>query len=103
MITEKRAVVFCNEKIRPIADRYAQIYWLAKIVLTEWNAANLSAIIPSTADVVDDGAAIDGRNRITGAMVNGMISNLQLLVNDLEANTQVKLRGLTQVAVHEVP
>lgn len=102
-IDDPQAVKFCNEKIRPAADRYAQLYWTAKILLVEWNAAGLGTLIPNTADVVVDGSVSDGRSPITGAMVNGFKSNLQLLVNDLEANAGIKLNGLTQIAVHETP
>lgn len=102
-ITDPQAVKFCNEKIRQAADRYAQLYWTAKILLTEWNSAGLGALIPNNAEVVSDGSATDGRSPITGAMVNGFRNNLQLLVNDLEANAGVKLNGLAQIAVHEEP
>lgn len=102
-ITNPQAVKFCNEKIRPSADRYAQLYWVAKIILTEWNAAGMATLIPNTADVVEDGSPNDGRTPITGAMVNGFKNNLQLLVNDLEANSAVKLNGLSQIAVREEP
>lgn len=102
-ITNPEAVKFCNEKIRPVADRYAQLYWFAKIVLAEWNAGDLSTNVPNTSDVVVDGSATDGRTPITGAQVNGIIANLQLLVNDLEANNELKLNALAQIAVNDVP
>lgn len=102
-ITNPQAVTFCNEKVRPIADRYAQLYWLAKIFTQEWTAGNLGAIIPNNADVIIDGSASDGRGAITGAMVNGLKTNLDLLITDLQASSNLKLNGLTQVAVHEQP
>lgn len=102
-ITNPQAVVFSNEKIRPIADRYAQLYWLSKIVLREWTSNSLASIIPNSAEVIADGSDADGRGQITGAMVNGLIANLTLLVNDLEAASSAKLNGLSQIAVHETP
>jgi hypothetical protein len=103
-ITNPQAVTFCNEKIRPVADRYAQLYWFAKMVLTEWNSTGMSAIIPNQGgETVVDGSETDGRTPISGAHVNGMITNLQLLVNDLEANSNAKLNGLSQIAVNEQP
>jgi hypothetical protein len=89
--------------VRPVADRYSQLYWVSKIILTEWNSTGMGVLIPNTADVVVDGSTIDGRSPITGAMVNGLKNNLQLLVNDLEAGGGVKLNGLTQIAVHDQP
>jgi hypothetical protein len=43
-ITDPQAVKFCNEKVRPIADRYAQLYWLSKIFLTERAAAAAASV-----------------------------------------------------------
>lgn len=102
-ITNPQAVNFCNEKVRPVADRYAQLYWYSKIFLTEWAANNFDAIIPNTSEAIADNADLDGRGVITGAMVRGLKANLQLLVNDLEATSGAKLNGLTQIAVHEQP
>jgi hypothetical protein len=103
LITNPVAVTFCNEKVRPIADRYAQLYWLSKIFITEWNANNLGAIIPNTADTIDDKGDLDGRGLITGAMVNGLKTNLQAVITDLEASSNLKLNGLSVIAVHEQP
>ena len=103
LVTNPIAVVFCNEKVRPIADRYAQLYWLAKIFITEWNANSLGSIIPNTSDTIDDKGDLDGRGVITGAMVNGLKNNLQAVITDLEASSSLKLNGLSQIAVHEQP
>lgn len=103
MIDNPEAVRFANEKVRPVADRYAQLYWAAKILLTEWDASNIGALIPNTSEVIDDGSAEDGRTPITGAMVNGLKANLALLVGDLENNGGAKLAGLSIIAVNERP
>lgn len=102
-VTDPQVVVFCNEKLRPIADRYAQLYWLSKIVQAEYNANNLAAKIPNDSTTIADNGDADGRGVITGAMVRGLVANLALLTGDLEANANVKLIGLTQIAVHEQP
>lgn len=102
-ITNPEAVKFCNEKIRPAADKYAQLYWRAKILIAEWNAAGIGTLIPNTTEAIDDGALLDGRTPITGAMVNGLKNNLQAVITDLEASAGVKLNGLTMIAVNETP
>jgi len=102
-ITNPQAVVFCNEKVRPTADKYMQLYWLAKFFTQEWAATGMAALIPNTADIVVDGSETDGRTPITGQMVNGLKNNLDLLITDLEANSKAKLNGLSQIAVNENP
>lgn len=101
--TNPLVITFCNEKVRPIADRYAQLYWLAKIFITEWNASGLGALIPNNSDTIDDKGDLDGRGVITGALVNGIKTNLDAVIADLEASSNLKLNGLTKVAVHEQP
>lgn len=103
VITNPQAIKFCNEKVRPASDRYAQLYWYAKALIQSWNADGLSSAIPNNADTVNDGGDVDGRGVITGAMVNGLITNLTALVADLEASSNLKLNGLTKLAVNELP
>lgn len=104
-ITDPQIVTFSNEKVRPAADRYAQLYWFSKIILIEYSASGIEAALAAlnNSDVIIDGSETDGRTPITVGMIEGMMANLQLLVNDLEANSDVKLNGLTQIAVNETP
>jgi len=98
-ITNPQAVKFCNEQARRIADAYAGMYYFAKSVGDVWTAQGISALIPNDASVIIDGSVQDGRATITGAMVNGLVSTLAGLVNDLEANSKLKLNGLLKIAV----
>ena len=99
-ITDPQAVAFCNEEVRTIADQYSQLYYKLDAFLNEWNAQNIGALIPNTADVVIDGSATDGRASITGAKVNGLVTNLTALRSDLEASANLKLNVLLQIAVN---
>lgn len=99
-ITNPTAVKFCNEVIRPLADKYAQLYYAAKTGGDVWTAQNLAALIPNTADPVIDGSATDGRATITGAMVNGFVANCAALIADLEATSKLKLNALLKIAVN---
>lgn len=104
MITDPLVVRFSNEKVRPAADRYAQLYWFAKIFVAEWVANNFDTVIPNSAvETVIDGSDADGRSPIHGAHLHGLKNNLVALVADLEAGGGAKLNGLTQVAVNESP
>lgn len=83
-ITNPQAIRFCNEKIRPAADRLALLDNYAAAVLAEWTAIGGVALIPNTTDVVTDGASVngvdatggDGRLVITGAKVSNIINRL---------------------------
>ena len=99
-ITNPQAVKFANEHARTKADLYAQAYYALKAFADVWDAQNIGAIIPSTADAIIDGSVQDGRAQITGAMVNGLVTNAKALVADLEANSKLKLTGLLKIAVN---
>ena len=102
-ITNTQAVKFCNEKVRTVADRMAQLYYAAKAVVDEWNSNSLSGVIPNTTDVVVDGAATDGRFIITGAKATSIITRAQEVVADYEAGSNAKLNTVLQVAVNGTP
>lgn len=100
-ITDPTAVAFCNEKIRPAADRLAQAYFDAKAVIAEWNARGGTDFIANdlAAEVID-GAQDDGRPVIDGADVNNIINRLSEFVADMEANGGAKLNTVLAVAVN---
>ena len=98
-ITNVQAIQFCNEQIRPLANRMAQLYYDAKGVVDEWNANSLSAVIPNTSDVIVDGSATDGRPIITGAKATNIVTRAQEVIADYEASSNAKLNTVLQVAV----
>ena|ERR1051326_1698800 len=97
-ITNVQAVAFCNGSIRPAADQLIMLYRSAKRILATWNGRVLGDILVNTTDVVADGAATDGRPILTGALVTGIIYQLQDFVNYMEANGFDKLYGVERVA-----
>jgi hypothetical protein len=100
LITHPQAIRFANEEVRAIADKYAQLYYALDAFLNEWNSQGIGALIPNTADILEDGSAVDGRAVITGAKVNGLVNNLTTLRADLEASSNQKLNVLLQIAVN---
>jgi hypothetical protein len=98
-ITNPEAVRFANERLRVAADKLAQAYAFAKLVAAEWNANNLGALFP-LADNVVDGSASDGRHPITGNDATLLMTRLNELVADYEANTNAKLNTILNVAVN---
>jgi len=99
-ITNLVAIKFSNEQLRPMADLLGQTYHSAKKLLDTWAAIDGATLFPKTADVIEDGAAGDGRVVITGNMVNAIITNLQALVTDFEATGGVKLAAILKVGVN---
>ena len=97
-----QAVKFSNEKIRPAADRLAQLYNFANTVIDEWNALEGIKLIPNNSEVIADNAENDGRTIITGADANNVIDRLQEFVNDMNANTSEKLNTVLKPAVNTV-
>lgn len=106
-VTNPADIRFCNEKIRPAADRLVQAFSFAERVLNEWNARDGVSRIPNDAGetVQDsaygtDGADGDGRPIIDGAQVNNVMNRISELVNDYKANSSAKLNTILQVAVN---
>jgi hypothetical protein len=83
-ITNPVAIKFSNERLRVGADLLAQIDNEAAAILAEWTALGGTALIPNTADVLQDTAAPngidatggDGRPVVTGAKLNNIINRL---------------------------
>lgn len=73
MISVPQAVKFSNERIRVLADEFAQIQTLLSLTLAEWSAKGISGLITNDATVIDDGADGDGRTPITGADIYAII------------------------------
>jgi len=99
-ITNSEAVRFCNEKVRTVADRFAQLYYAAKAVADEWTANNLGTLFVSGEGPVVDGSATDGRHPLSADDVTLVIVRCNELVADLEANSNAKLNTLMNVAVN---
>jgi hypothetical protein len=86
-ITNPVAIKFSNERLRVAADLLAQLDNEAAAILAEWTALGGTALIPNTADVLQDSAAPngtnsvggDGRPVVTGAQLNNIVNRLTAL------------------------
>ena len=99
-ITDPTAVNFCNTKVRPMADILSKHYWMAKSIVSIWNAQSLSSTILNTTDEIIDGARQDGRAVITGAKATAIITRCNEIITDYEATSNAKLNTVAQVAVN---
>jgi hypothetical protein len=99
-VTNPEAIRFCNDRVRPAADKLAQAYYLAKQVRNEWYATNMGAILPSGGGTVEDGAATDGRHPIVADDAILLINRLEDMITDLEAGSNAKLNTVLKPAVN---
>ena len=101
-ITNPEAVRFCNERIRVAANKLNVAYRFAKEVAAEWNAnPDLATNIAyDNTDLVVDGSATDGRHPISGVDTNNLVTRLNELIADLEANSSAKLNTILAVATN---
>jgi hypothetical protein len=102
-VTNPQAITFCNQKIRPAADKLARAYNFARMVMDEWSALNMGTLIPTGGGEVEDGAAADGRPVINADQVVLLTYRLNELIADYEADTNLKLNTVLQVAVNPEP
>ena len=99
-ITSPQAIKFSNEKIRVAADRLAQAYNFANIVIDEWNSGASADFPNDGAEVLQDGADVDGRPIVDGAELHLLITRLTELQTDYEATSNAKLNTILAVAVN---
>jgi len=99
-IIDPEAVRFSNEKIRPLADRLAQLYYRMVALRDEWVANGMGAKFPNGASAVIDGSATDGRHPITGSNVQDIAAVATAFIASFEANTNATLNEVLAVAVN---
>lgn len=99
-VTDPQAVRFCNERVRPAADRFAQLYYWCVSLRDEWTAQDIAGLIPNSTDVVLDGSATDGRPIITGADVHAVKDRVVEFLDNLDADTAAKLNEILAVSVN---
>ncbi len=105
-IENNEAIIFSDEKLRPLADDLAQLYNKARAALDEWNARGMGSIIVNAeAPLGDsaygtDGTDGDGRPVVTGAELTNVVTRLGEFVADMEAGGNAKLNTVLAVAVN---
>lgn len=99
-VTDPTAIAFCNDMLRPIMDRYAQLYHQSLAVIAEWTARGGTDFIAADAGDIMDGADVDGRPVIDGPAVVNAMTRLNELEADMSADSFAKLNTILAVAVH---
>jgi len=79
MIDNVEIVKFSNEKCRPLADLVAGAFQAILNFKQLWEAKGIGDLVPDTNEIIDDGAALDGRTQISGADLH----KIKILCDDL--------------------
>ena len=72
--TNPQAIRIANEKIRPAADRFGQLYNYLKALQAESTAESWLTLFPNNVETVSDGSDTDGRAIVTNAEIRNFIS-----------------------------
>lgn len=98
--TSPQAIRVANEKLRPLADRFGQLYNFCKALQGEAAAENWVAMFPVDAQTLSDGSDVDGRTIVTNADLNGLIAMAGTFITYME-QTSFANRNLTlKIAVN---
>lgn len=100
VISSPQAVAFCNQQVRPMSDLMSQLYFTAKSIVAYWNANSMSTLIPNTSDTLADGAAVDGRQILTGIVATAIITECNAIIAHYEASTNAVLNQVKACAVN---
>jgi len=99
--TNVQAIKVANEKIRPLADLFGQLYNRLKSAQIEYTAEGWSTLFPNDTQTISDGSDVDGRTPITNADVrNFMLTDAVTFLNALEATANAGRDRVFKIAVN---
>lgn len=104
MITNPQAIKFCNEVVRPTANKVYEAFMMATAMLTEYAARPELAEAFSgdnALETVNDGATSDGRPIIKGEDVTSFVQGIQEILEDWNVNNPQKLRQVLRIKTRE--
>jgi hypothetical protein len=88
-----QAIAFANNRARLMADLLESAYVAAKKLVGEWNAQNVSAVIPNDSTVIDDNASHDGRPLCKDSDVNNIVTRCQDYITWYEGGSSPTVSG----------
>ena len=99
--TNPQAIAVSNSKLRPLADKFGQLYNLTKALQAEGAAENWPAMfIGGAGNTIMDGSDVDGRAVITDADIASLITLVTNYVNFMEASANANRNLVLKVAVN---
>lgn len=72
-VTDPQAIKFCNEQVRPLAEKLRALRVEIEAAQTDW-FAGLNAKFPNDSGAVTDSREAEGVSRLTGADINSFMS-----------------------------
>lgn len=98
--TNPQAIKVSNEKMRPLSDRFGQLYNYCKALQAEGTAENWPALFPNDANVIDDKADVDGRTIVTNADISQLIGIVTSFINYMEATSNANRNLVLKIATN---
>ena len=95
-----QAIRIANEKIRPAADRFGQLYNFLKALQAKAAADGWLALFPADGQTLTDGASVDGRTVITNAEVRQFITLANDYVTFMEQASNTNRNLALKIAVN---
>lgn len=98
--TNPQAIRIANEKLRPAADRFGQLYNSLKALQAEAQAEGWPALFAGGAsNVLSDGSDVDGRTPVTDADISGLITMASAFITWMEASSNANRNLALKIAV----
>lgn len=99
--TNPQAVFIANTKVRPLANRFGQLYNVCRAIQAEAAAENWGVLFAGGAgNVIVDGSDIDGRTPITDADVISFNTVVTAYVTFMEQNANANRNLILKIAVN---
>jgi len=98
--TNPQAIKISNEKMRPLADRFGQLYNLCKALQADAQANGWTALFPNDANVIVDGSEVDGRNVLLNSDINAFISMVSTFLTYMEQASNANRNMTLKIAVN---
>lgn len=98
--TNPQAIRIANEKMRPLADKFGQLYNLCKMLQAEAQAESWASLFPNDAEVIVDGSASDGRTVIANSDISAFISAVGTFITYMEQTSNANRNLVLKIAVN---
>ena len=98
--TNPQAIAVANGKMRPLADKFGQLYNLCKALAKKDTAESWGTLFPNNAELLVDGSAEDGRAPITNADIFALRSVVGTFVTYMEQSTFANRNLVLRIAVN---
>lgn len=88
--TNAQAIRVANERFRPFADKMAQNYHFCKAFKDQIAAEGIDSLFAADKEVVDDGAAIDGRSPLTNEDLKLLITAVDAFLGFMDERSELR-------------